>query len=298
MIRILIALLFLSQAAAAAEPEVALSPPRDHGWWIGDVLTAEAVVTVGDGLVLDPSSLPKPRAVTYWLDLRRVDLTEANRGEGVRAYALSLQYQTFYAPLEPKRMTVPPVSLAFRRGDDLVAVTIPPWSFVTSPVREILAPTVPEALRDPAPPAVVDTIPLQVRAGSLVAVACLLAAGLAWHRNAWPFRRENRPFSLAAAAVRRALARSAGDPGYRDALVAVHRGFDAAFGRRMQAGDVEAFLAERPAFAALADRIRAFFEASRRAFFGPNPAVAETVLPPGDLKDLARSLAAVERRRP
>lgn len=298
MIRFPIALLLLTQAALAAEPEVVLTPPRDHGWWIGDVLVAKAVVTVDGDLTLEASSLPEPRALSYWLDLTRVDLSETTRGDGRKAYTVLLEYQTFYAPLEPRRMTVPAVDVAFRRGEDLVAATIPSWGFVTSPIREIMAPTVPEALRDAPPPAIADTIPLQVRAAGLVGIALLLSAALAWHRNTWPFRRTDRPFSRAAALVRQTLAGGTGDSGYRQALVALHRGFDASFGRRMQAGDIEAFLAGRPAFVNLDHRIRLFFEASRKAFFGPRPAEAETVLSPHALKDFARALAAVERRRP
>lgn len=291
-------LLAMSGSALAAEPQVSMELPRDHGWWIGDVLVAAAVIRVDEAYELDPASLPNPRAVTYWLDLRTVGVTDQGSLDGRRTYVIDFEYQTFYAPLEPKRLVVPAVTIGFRSGERHVTATVPPWSFVSSPLREILAPTVPEAIRDAPRPSVVDTIGLQLRAAASLAVATLSAAAFAWHRNLWPFRRKDRPFTDAFGEVRRLLHRGADDLRYRRALVALHRGFDRAFGRRMLAPDVEAFLRSRPIFAAHAERIFAFFEASRHAFFGPDAGAAETLLPPDELKRFARALAEIERRRP
>lgn len=283
-------------AARAAEPIVRLDLPRDHGWWIGDVLAMAAEITVDADLVLDPASLPRPRTVDYWLDLRAADLLDAGVRDGRRTYRLSLAYQTFYAPLEPKAMSVPPVVLAFRAGGDPVTVTVPPWRFVTAPVREILAPTSPEALRDPRAPQVVDTIPAQVRAGSALGMAALAGCLFAWHRNLPPFRRRDRPFADAARAMRHALRASEGPDGRRAALIILHRAFDRALGRRMGQVDVAAFVTAKPAFMPLGERIAAFFETSRAVFFAATP--TDGAVSKDDLRVFAEALAAVERRRP
>ncbi|WP_075217375.1 hypothetical protein [Mongoliimonas terrestris] len=295
---LLAALVGLSATGAArpAEPEVRLDLPRDHGWWIGDVLAMAAEITVDADLVLDPASLPRPRTVDYWLELRAADLLDGGVRDGRRTYRLSLEYQTFYAPLEPKAMTVPPVVLAFRAGGDPVTVTVPPWRFVTAPVREILAPTSPAALRDPRAPQVVDTLPAQVRAGSALAVTALAGGLFAWHRNLPPFRRRDRPFADAARALRRTRKAPDGPDRRRAALIVLHRAFDRAFGRRMGAADVAAFVTAKPAFMPLGERIAAFFEASRAVFFAATPTDGATS--EDDLRAFAEALAAVERRRP
>ncbi len=296
----LAALAVVAGPAAAADPTVDARFPRSHGWWIGDILPVEATVEIDADRALDPASLPRPRAVTYWLDLRDVRVDDLGSRDGRRHYRLAFDYQTFYAPLEPKALTIPPVALRLA-GEDGGTVTVPPFTFVSAPLREIMAPTVLEALAPLRPIAVVDTRPAQWGAGlgGLTALAALV--GLAWHRAIGPFsRRPARPFSRAARAMRPHLARG-GAEDLRAAHLALHRAFDAALGRRMIAADVDGFLAARPDLAAAGDDVRRFFEGSGRLFFGragsgtgqEAPALAAAAL-----GGLARRLAALERSRP
>ncbi|BBE74448.1 nonribosomal peptide synthetase MxaA [Oharaeibacter diazotrophicus] len=287
----------LAAAPAAAAPVVVLAPPRDHGWWIGDVLRVSAEILVDDGATIDPASLPKPRPVTYWLDLRSVALVDLGASAGQRRLRLDLVYQTFYAPLEPKRLVVPAVDLAMVGPGGREAATVPSWSFVSAPLREIMAPSAPGEVRTAAPVAVVDTRPDQVRAAAAAAVGIVAMLGFGWHRGLGPFARRDRPFGRAARAVRRALVRPGGAEGRRAALIALHRAFDAALGRRMLPRDVDALLARRPEFAPLRVGIDGFLDASRAAFFAAPGAVPSE---PGAeaIGRLADDLAAVERRRP
>ena len=233
----------------------------------GDVLPVTATLQVDAELELDPASLPRPGPVTYWLDLRSVTLEEDTVADGQRTIVLGLRYQTFYAPLEPKEMKVPAVALELIGGGGRVSLDIPDWSFVTSPIREIMAPSTPAAMAPDSRIGVIDTYPAQMRAIAGLVVGLLALVALAWHRGIGPFARRSRPFALAAGQVRRLMRK---DPaaGYRAALLSLHRAFDAAFGRRLLAGDVDAFVAGRPSFGGLATELAAFFAASRALFFG------------------------------
>jgi mxaA protein len=266
------------QAAVAAEPKVRLEPPREHGWWIGDVLTARAWISVdGDGAP-DPASLPHPGALDYWLDLRAVQITKAGDEGGLARYQMDLTYQTFYAPLEPKRLTIPPLAVAFSGERGSWRVEIPAWTFVTSPLREILAPSKPEAMAPASPLNSVDPVPLVVRAGAAGGVGLLALLVLLWHRGIWPFTRRSRPFGQAARALKGGRWRRGTPVAPRAACVLLHRAFDDTLGRRMLADDISFFLSAHPDFAALEADIRAFHRASRALIYGEvNEGAAEGV---------------------
>lgn len=287
----------LAAPAYAADPQIRLDLPRDHGWWVGDVLTMSAELTVDADLTLDPASLPRPRQVDYWLDLRSVVMAERS-ADGQKTVVLTLEYQTFYVPLEPKAVTVPPVTVGFQRGDERVDAVIPPWRFVTSPIREIMAPTAPEAVREARRAEVVDTRPGQYRAAAAVGVVVAAFMALLWHRNIWPFARPNRPFGKAARTVRRLLGDGSSPDDYRTALLAIHRGFDLTLGRTMHASDAQALVTREPRWDPTERGIATFFEASHLAFYGADPRAAEALMPPRDLERFAATLALTERRRP
>ncbi|WP_413205742.1 hypothetical protein [Rhodospirillum sp. A1_3_36] len=258
----------VARAAVAAEPEIRFEPPREHGWWIGDTLTARAWIAVdGDGAP-DPASLPHPGALAYWLDLRAVEVMKAGEEEGQSLYRVTLTYQTFYAPLEPKRLTIPPLPLSFSGEGGPWQVEIPSWTFVTSPLREILAPSKPEAMASAPPLEDIDPAPLVRRTGAAGGLALVALLGLLWHRGIWPFTRLSRPFSQAARALKGGRWRRGAPLAPRAACVLLHRAFDETLGRRMLADDISSFLSAHPEFSALEEDIRAFHQASRALIYG------------------------------
>ncbi|MBH0237882.1 nonribosomal peptide synthetase MxaA [Methylobrevis albus] len=279
--------------AAAAEPRVVLEPPRGHGWWMGDQLGARVRIEVDAGLAVDTAALPRPRPIDYWLDLVAVVVEPAgDAGPGRTAFDLRLTYQTFYAPLEPKQLVVPAATVGFSGPDGPVTVTVPAWRFVTAPLREIMAPTVPAAMRPNVPLALADTRPLQVGTLAAAALALLSVTGLAHHRAWWPFRRRDRPFAAAAGVIAR-LPADTGGAGLKPGFAALHRAFDASFGRRMLGEDIGDFLARRPAFRGALVETAAFFTASRQLFFSRGDAGLD--FDRARLAGLAKRLAAIER---
>ncbi|WP_371346304.1 nonribosomal peptide synthetase MxaA [Ancylobacter sp. IITR112] len=299
-----LALLGLTALPAGAQPPaVELYAPRGFGHVIGDTLTLTAEIALDAPFVLDSASLPTPRALNYWLDLRDVRVKDQGVRDGVHRYTLDLVYQTFYAPLEPRRLTIPAVALFAVDGERRVPVEVPAWSFLMSPLREIVAtgPGPAMVLRPDIAPRPLPTAAL--RRGLLLAlgVALLALVLLAWQMGWWPFgRRRARPFARAARAIPASLAAPAADPvsaaaRYTGALQALHRAFDATDGKGVFAEDLPGFFERHAAFRAAEAEVRRLFAASRRAFFGADPDGAQRVLSPADLVALSRRLRAVER---
>ncbi|GAB4068475.1 nonribosomal peptide synthetase MxaA [Ancylobacter sonchi] len=300
--------LLAAPPAGAQLRSVELYAPRPFGHVIGDTLALSADIVLEAPFRLDPASLPRPRSLDYWLELTDVRLTDGGTRDGAQRYTLELTYQTFYAPLEPKRLAIPAVPLTATDGARQVAITVPPWSFLMSPLREIVAigEGTTMALRPDIAPRPVATT--GTRYGLLAALAGVVAGLglLAWQMGWWPFsRRRDRPFAHAAREVRAALASSAkpaasstspaSAPGHRAALLALHRAFDATAGQGVFAEDLPDFFRAHPAFATTEAEVRRLFAASRRLFFGDDPIESAREFPPAELVALARRLRAGER---
>lgn len=301
MLRIACALLLLvalMQSAAAEVRAVHTIEPRAFGYFLGDTLERIVEIETGADDEIVAASLPRTGPSNYWLELRGIEQTSASRGGG-RLHTLTLTYQAFYAPIDPRKQTIPATEISVRGPNGSETVTIPPFSFLMSPLREIF----PEKSGESAATFLRPDFASEhrrsggLRTAALVAAALtavfltLLARDLAW----WPFhRRPARPFSRAVRDVGRALAKGGAD-GYRAGLLALHRAFDTAAGHRLLAADVEGFLAAHPEHDGTRSQVERFFAASRAVFFGEAPREGETGLPPTELKELAAELARQER---
>lgn len=282
---------------AVSAAEVTLRAPRAFGYFIGDTFTHEATITLDPGTTLDPASLPRPGPVTYWLEILQVDLDDLGSDSDARRYRLHLRYQTFYAPLEPRMLSTPELSLKVVGGDWTSSLAVPAWPFLMSPLREIISTRAgaslalqPDATFGP------HDLTLEQRVTAVAAgVASFALVALAWVRRWGPFRERHRPFGTAAREVASRLAATEGSEGYLAALLTLHRAFDLAAGRRLLADDLASFLESRPGFRGIAQDTARFFEASRQAFFGVGTESAGAVLTRADLASLAKRLAKLER---
>lgn len=307
-----IACLCLLPASALGGIEaVNVYEPRGFGYFLGDVVERRVeVVTTGE-TELFVSSLPRPGALTYWLDLVAID--HKLRRAGARTITdITLKYQVFYSALEAKRLEIPAFPLRFKGagGGDANSdagereAAVPALEIIVSPLREIvLGDVMPEKTKEIADILRPDARPQPIRmrrtelllGGSLAALAASVL-GLLWHYAKWPFgSRAGRPFTRADQRIRRLDLRDGDDHGYRESLLILHRAFDDSFGRRVFASDVAAFLAKRPGFSGLAPRLKAFFETSRLYFFSGARGAAAEKLPADAIRQLAADLAREER---
>lgn len=266
---------------AMAQVSVSADNPRMHGWWMGDQLVQRVQIGLPQGITLDAASLPRPRAVEYWLDLQSVTTRDTAGGVEV-----TLHWQNFYSPLEPSVREVPPSPLMLSDGS---RAQLPGFTFVTSPLRPILAPSSPDQLLPDARYRLIDPTPMRIGlAMSVLAMFAALAA-LAWHQGWWPFHaRPARPLTR----TWRRIARL-GDASATRLRQELHRGLDAAYGRVLIGPDLPGFLETRPEFRGMTERLGAFFAGSDDAFYRAAGRDGDGA----ELRALARDLAAVERGR-
>lgn len=288
----------LSGRAAADVRAVHTVEPRPFGYFLGDTLERTIEIGTGPDDEIVQASLPRTGPSNYWLEVRAVEHGWERQGDG-RLHTLKITYQAFYAPIDPRKMTIPSTEIAVRGPNGSETATIPPFTMIMSPIREIF----PEKSGETAETFLRPNAPAEPRrSGSLRTAALaaavlsalflvLLARDLAW----WPFhRRPARPFSRAVREIGRALADGGAD-GYRAALLALHRAFDTAAGHRLFAADVDRFLAEHPEHGASRSLVERFFDASRVVFFGEAPREGETRFPATEVRELAATLARQER---
>ena len=285
----------LHQGAATAQiRDVEVRVPRPFGYFLGDLVHAQIDIATDPGFSLQAASLPQPGPVTYWLDLRTIDVEETSG-----RIRLRLTYQTFYAALDTRQVAVPGFSVVLESqtagGTTSAKAEVPSWSLGMSSLREVQPPQhddPAEYLRPDGRGGRLDPAPLWQASLLCLVLAVLSLAALAYDR-AWFGHRRKRPFTRAARVLHR-LGRD-GDGRYREALRLIHRGLDETDERRVLADDLPAFLARHPAFQGEGAALARFFAASRQTFFGRDPITAQVAWPWAEVEASLRRLAAVER---
>lgn len=268
-------LLVLLPAVAQAQPEIRADNPHEYGWLLGDELVQRIEIELPAGVTFDRASLPRPRAVDYWLDLRSIDLQEA-AGHA----ELTLHWQNFYSALAPDRREVPPSPVRLSDGTEM---NLPGFVFVAAPLRPITDQSSPAQLLPDPPFRLIQTGRDNAALAISAAIFLCVLIAIGWTQAWWPFhRRPARPFTRAA----RSIARLREPALQRRAL---HRALDAAFNRVLISADLPQFLVARPEYQPLADRLDGFFRASDAAFFGTREAPDVSVVA------LSRDLARIER---
>lgn len=281
--------------AGEGNVRVELQAPRPFGYVIGDRIPLQAAVEVDAPYRLDPASLPKPGPVNRWLWLRAVETEQSQQGRRLR-HRLRLDYQTFYAPLAVKSLTIPALELALEGPGGALKAQIPAWSFSTAPLRGLAAAEEngQAAPRPGAAPKAVETWPGWLRLGGFAGLALAAAAWLA-HGLGWlAFGARGRHFAEAIAALRRMDAAGAAPGRQRAAFARVHQAFNQTLGAALFVEGLPDFFAEHPRYAPLRQEIEAFFRASYAVFFGDDSSAA-SVFPVARMIGLCRECVRVER---
>jgi len=256
-------------ACAAAQLDAQTHDPRAYGWQLGDVVSRTVTVEVPDGLVLDESSVPQPGARGRALELRSVARHDGAM-DGGRRHELTLAYQVFLSPREPRTLEMPSFRLRFDGQPRAQELLVEAWPVTVSPLvpadvsyRRGLG-----ELQPDAPPPTFDTRPTRLRLALYCAVALLLAAYLAHVYIGLPWwTRRHRPFTVAWRELR-TLGPSSTPAQWREACRQVHRALNKSFGEVLFEQDIDRFVRARPRFAPLRAELGGFFAQSRREFFG------------------------------
>jgi mxaA protein len=293
-------LLFLLAAspAMAEGASVEIQKPRLFGYFIGDIIADDVLITFDSGVTLKASSLPAPGTLNYWLNLKSIAATEEQSQDGKARFRLKLKYQTFYDPLEPHWLNVPSFQLILDNAGQTASVDVPEWSFLSSPIREVS----PKESRgntfiQPDVPPYEKSLNQAWRwiYGSSIAVLISYLA-LAYSRAWVPFRRHpERPFTKTARLLRSLTHKTAGEDTYRQALILLHLAFNKTGHRAVLADDLPEFLSFYPRFRTAEADISKFLAASRRTFFGHDCRGAMREFSIVEVVSLSQRLSAAER---
>jgi len=290
----------IAAAGAVKAATISVTEPRAFGYFLGDTLRRDLLVRTKPGETLDLGSLPRPGPLNYWLELTSADVVEGRDGDD-KLYRLSLLYQTFYAPLDPRRLTIPGFKFKIDAAGGAGDLAVPAFNFIAAPIRQLFTDKGDTSAQ--ATKLQPDHIGRRLATGAertALLAASLIALGaltlLARHYAWWPFRRRpDRPFTQAARFLRDNSRILNNGAGYRAALLQLHRAFDVAAGRRVLSEDVDDFLRQHPQFAPLTADVERMFASSRQAFFADDVEQARKALPLEALTDLGERLGAAER---
>jgi mxaA protein len=174
--------------AAAALPAMAVAPDvevslRDTGYMLGDLIDERVVVSLPDGMRIDPESPPLPGRVAPWLEVRRATLDRA-RGD---SQTLVVTYQIFAETEEAAQVPLPAFPLRLRGASGAEDVTVPSRTFLLSPA---LPQTLVDKDRELRPSPIPERVSARAAiAGSLASlgVAFAAVAYLLWRHDRLPF---------------------------------------------------------------------------------------------------------------
>jgi len=282
--------------APSAQLMVSTQEPRAFGWQLGDVVSRTVTVDAPEGLQLDEASVPQPGARGKALELREV-ARRSSPSAGGQHHELTLTYQVFLSPQEPRVLEMPGFSLHFKGKPRDQDAKVEAWPVSVSPLApvEVAHRRGLGELQPDAPPPRIDTHAERMRLAVYGVLALALLAYLAHVYIGLPWWvRRHRPFTLAWRQLRglpSATAQAPTQAQWRVALQQMHGALNATLGEVVFEQDIDRFLRARPQFAPLRGELASFFRQSRLEFFGDGHAPADG----RGLLDLCRRCRDVER---
>ncbi len=128
---LVLALSLLSASQGFAE-DVRVVEPRTFGHFLGDRITRTIEIDRREGETVVAATLPPTGPAAYWLEIAKVE--SSSRGS---KHTISIDYQIFYAPIDPRKLDIPVHSISLQSGETQRTVKIPALAITVSPLREI-----------------------------------------------------------------------------------------------------------------------------------------------------------------
>jgi mxaA protein len=270
--------------------------PRPFGHVIGDVLRREITVQPPSHYEMDRASLPPAGPLDDWIEARPAVVEKSSMLGRVR-YRITLTYQIMGSPESVISLSLPEVTLVFRRAQQQVTTTMPDWPVTLAPLAPENVPAragLPE-MRPDQPPSLIPTRPLEIRLGGYAALFALTLLYLGYRQFGWLNFAGAGPFARAYRDLKNIAKQNRDASGLQSAMRRVHRAFDETAGRTMFAGRLEEFFSSHARFSGVRDSIELFFDRSRHEFFGASTAGRMSI---DDVIMLCRECYRCERHRP
>ena len=291
----LFALLLASNASfAVAEGDVPLpdvpegvvtlhitEPERDVGYTVGDVLKRVITLEVKKPYSLVNTSIPIVGYERRWkgkvigIDVSAVKLSETEQNNS-HTYVIDVDYQVLTNNVVAKPGALPAEVLHFKFVDakgkaSLVQYRIPSWNFRISPLAVFGSVKVEQDMSGLRGPLILDAKTHERNRNIATGVLALVLLGLLYilgNRAYLP--RMGAPFAKALRDIRKL---PDNPQGLQQAVSRLHLALNKTAHQTVFKGNLDEFIAKKPAFSAVRNDLVTFFEVSRHAFFEstPNP---------------------------
>ncbi len=250
-----------------------VSDTRQFGWVTGDAIELQYLVTLPPSYEVVTSELPKTGQLNYWLDLATINVEHLSSTDESESYIVSFHYQTFYAPLDVRALTIPALSIVVSNGPEHQEVLIPEWHFMMSPLKStvpidsrtsqgqtfLMMPDHEQSIR------ATSSLMIQVSIYTVI-VFSLLALWL--YCNGLIFNKTTSPFLAAYRFIKRCAAKKEHTRNdFQQALQCTHHAFDSVAGYTVFLHKIDAFVNRFPEYKAHSKKIREFYIYSNNAFY-------------------------------
>jgi mxaA protein len=252
------------------------NPDHKVGYTVGDIVTRKVIITIKKPYVLVDESLPivgyerRYKGQLVGIDLSKITHTKKESSDIV-THEISLSYQIFTNNLVPKHGSMPQEYLRLYNTElkdkDIVKARIPSWDFVISPLSIFGSVKIENDMSGFRGPLLLDATPEKNRLNILLSVLGISLIGLLYMlgKHAW-LPRMGGPFAKSYRLIRK---QSNTPEGIQNAVSSMHASLHTTAGNSLFSGNLEEFLAKKPAFKNIKAELEQFFGLSRQVFFEP-----------------------------
>ncbi len=256
-------------------------PERAVGYTVGDVITRHVILSIKKPYKLIDESLPiigyekRYRGQTLGVDLSSSTHTFKDSGNTV-VHDLTWTYQVFTNKNVVKRGALPTEYVNIinlnSKGKEVGKFRVPSFEFTISPIAAFGQIKIEEDISTFRGPLLLNKSVLKQRLNILLAVMGVSLLGLLYMlgKHAW-LPRMGGPFAKAHRVIRK---QDNTPTGIQNAVSSMHSALNTTAGLSLFNGNLEAFLAKKPAFRAIKAELGQFFGLSTQVFFEPNAAHA------------------------
>lgn len=247
-------------------------PTRDAGYVIGDILHRKVTLAIKKPYQLVKESLPivgyehRYKGQVSGIELSKIDVIQSESADG-ETYTLDLYYQVFKTDRVAKPAALRAEILKLRNTEkkEVVQYRLPSFNFRISPLSVIGQIKLDQEMYPFIPPLTLDNSKVIFNLKILATILALSLLGLLYilGTHAW-LPRMGAPFAKAYRDIRKM---NDTPDGIQQAVTRVHEALNKTAGASLFSNNLDAFIANNPAFMPAKQEIDAFFGLSHQIFF-------------------------------
>lgn len=249
-----------------------VNPTRDAGYVVGDILKRKVTITIKKPYQLITESLPilgyehRYRGKKSGIELVKIDSSSA-QSAGSETYILGLYYQVFRTDrvVKPAALRAEVLKMRNTENKEIVQYKLTDFTFRISPLSLIGQIKLDQEMSPFTRPLTIDNSKVIFNLKVLAALLALALLGLLYifGTHAW-LPKMGAPFAKAFRDIKKM---SDSPEGIKQAVTRVHESLNKTAGASLFSNNLDAFIAQNPAFLPAKKEIEQFFGLSHQVFF-------------------------------